>query len=104
MRMYASRRDVPHLSDILRREALWVHREHSFFGKPGKQHADGGHMLFDRGRRRPVAECFDVGRDRDPIPGALGRGQELLYRPVISVLRVRVADRDRKKPGELLAR
>jgi len=23
----------------------------SFFGKPRKQHSDGGHVLFDRGRR-----------------------------------------------------
>jgi hypothetical protein len=27
------------------------HGEHSFFRKPGKQHADGGHVLFDGGRR-----------------------------------------------------
>ena len=28
-----------------------IHGQHSFFGEPGKQHPDGGHVLFDRGRR-----------------------------------------------------
>jgi hypothetical protein len=28
-----------------------IHCEHSFFGQPGKQHPDRGHVLFDRGRR-----------------------------------------------------
>ena len=28
-----------------------IHGQHAFFGEPGKQHPDGGHVLFDRGRR-----------------------------------------------------
>jgi hypothetical protein len=28
-----------------------IHGQHAFFGKPGKQHPDGCHVLFDRGRR-----------------------------------------------------
>src|SRR6266446_363911 len=28
-----------------------IHGQDSFFGEPGKQHPDGGHALFDRGRR-----------------------------------------------------
>jgi hypothetical protein len=28
-----------------------IHGQHSFFREPGKQHPDGGHVLFDRGRR-----------------------------------------------------
>jgi hypothetical protein len=28
-----------------------IHGQHSFFGHPGKHHPDGGHVLFDRGRR-----------------------------------------------------
>jgi hypothetical protein len=58
-----------------------IHGQHSFFGKPGKQHSDGGHVLFDRGRRGSALQRFDVSRDRDGlnvfkilIPGALGPG------------------------------
>ena len=29
-----------------------IHGQHAFFGKPGKQHPDCCHVLFDRGRRR----------------------------------------------------
>ena len=28
-----------------------IHGQHSFFGEPGEQHPDRGHVLFDRGRR-----------------------------------------------------
>ena len=28
-----------------------IHGQHAFFGEPGKQHPDGGHVLLDRGRR-----------------------------------------------------
>jgi hypothetical protein len=31
-----------------------IHGQYSFFGEPGKQHPDGGHVLFDRGRSRPA--------------------------------------------------
>jgi hypothetical protein len=40
-----------------------IHGEYSFFGEPGKQHADGRHVLFDRGRRGPALQCFDIRRD-----------------------------------------
>jgi len=66
--------------------------------------------LFDRGRCRMALKRFDVRRDRDRfnvfeilIPGALGPGQELLDRPVVSGSCVRVADRDSKKLEELFA-
>ena len=40
-----------------------IHGQHSFFGEPGKQHPDGGQVLFDgRGRASMV---FDVDRDMD---------------------------------------
>jgi hypothetical protein len=29
----------------------WIHGQDSFFGKPGKQHPDRRHVLFNRGRR-----------------------------------------------------
>ena len=48
-------------------------------------------MLFDRGRRGPALQCFDIRRDRDGlyvfkvlIPGALSPGQELLDGSIIS--------------------
>ena len=87
-----------------------IHGEHSFFGEPGKQHPDGRHVLFDRGRRGLALQRFDIRRDRDRldvfevlIPGALDPGQELLDRPVISGSCVSVADRDRKKLEELFS-
>jgi hypothetical protein len=40
-----------------------IHGEYSFFGEPRKQHADGRHVLFDRGRRGPALQCFDIRRD-----------------------------------------
>ncbi len=85
-----------------------IHSENSFFGKPGKQHPDRGHVLFDRGRRGLALQRFDVRGDRDGlnvfeilIPGAFDPSQELLNRPVIGGSRVSVADRDRKKLEEL---
>jgi len=39
----------------------------SFFGKPGKQHPNGGHVLFDGGRRGLALEGFDVGGHRDGL-------------------------------------
>ena len=67
-------------------------------------------MLFDRGRRGLAPEHFDISRDRNGlnvfevlIPGALGPGQELLDRAVISGAGVGVADRDRKKLEEFFA-
>jgi hypothetical protein len=65
-------------------------------------------VLFDCGRRGLALEDFDIRRDRDRfnvfevlITGALGPGQELLDRPVISCPRVCVADWDGKKFKEL---
>ena len=42
-----------------------IHGQHSFFGEPGKQHPDGGHVLFDGGRRGPALKHFDICGDRD---------------------------------------
>src|SRR4029077_12195551 len=88
----------------------WIHGQHSFFGKPGKQHPDGSHVLFDRGRGRLALKRLDIGRDRDGlnvfevvVPGTLGPGQELANGPVISGPCVRVTDRDRKELEELFA-
>jgi hypothetical protein len=36
-----------------------IHGQHAFFGQPGKQHPDGGHVLFDRGRRGLALKYFD---------------------------------------------
>jgi hypothetical protein len=87
-----------------------IHGEHSFFGEPREQHSDGGHVLFDRGRRGLALEAFDICGNCDRlnvfevlISGALSPGQELLDCPVISGSCVRVADRDREKFEELLA-
>ena len=84
-----------------------IHGQHSFFGEPGKQHPDGGHVLFDRGRRGLALKHFDISRDSDGlnvfevlIPGALDPGQKLLDCPVVGGSRVSVADRDRKKLEE----
>jgi hypothetical protein len=81
-----------------------VHGEHTFFGEPGKQHPDGCHVLFDRGRRGLALEGLNIGGDRDGlnvfeilIPSALTPEKKLLDRPVIGGPCVRVADRDRKK-------
>ena len=41
-----------------------IHGEHPFFGEPGKQHPDRGHVLLDRGRRRLALKGFDVGGNR----------------------------------------
>jgi hypothetical protein len=64
-----------------------IHGEHSFFDEPGKQHPDGGHMLFDRGRRGLALKDFDIRGNRDRfnvfevlVPGALGPGQEFVNR------------------------
>jgi hypothetical protein len=82
--------------------------EHAFFSEPGKQHANGGHVLLDRWRRGLALKCLDVGRDRNGlnvfqvlVTGTLNPSQELLNRPVIGGPCVRVADRDRKKLEEL---
>jgi len=87
-----------------------IHGQDAFFGQPGKQHPNGGHVLFDRGWRGPALEGFDVGRDRDRfnvfevlITGALSPGQELLDCPVIGSPCVSVSDRNRKKLEELFA-
>ena len=87
-----------------------IHGQHSFFGEPGKQHPDGGHVLFDRGRRGLALEDFDICGDRDRlnvfevlIAGALSPGQKLLDCPVVGGSCVSVADRDRKKFEELFA-
>jgi hypothetical protein len=81
-----------------------------FFGEPGEQHPDGGHVLFDCGRRGQALERFDVGGHRDGfnvfkllIPGTLRPCQELLDRPIISGSGVAVANRDRKEFEELFA-
>jgi hypothetical protein len=42
-----------------------IHGQNAFFGEPGKQHPDGCHVLFDRGRRGPALKDFDVGGHRD---------------------------------------
>jgi hypothetical protein len=46
-----------------------------------KQHSDGRHVLFDRGRRSPALQHFDICGNRDGlnvfevlIPGALSPG------------------------------
>jgi len=44
-----------------------IHGENSFFGEPGKQHPDSGHVLFDRGRRGPELQRLDIRRDRDGL-------------------------------------
>jgi hypothetical protein len=41
--------------------------EHSFFGEPGKQHSDGGHVLFDCGWRSLALSGFDVGGHRNGL-------------------------------------
>jgi hypothetical protein len=88
-----------------------IHGQHAFFSKPGKQHPDRRHVLFDRGRRGLALQGFDVGRDRDRlnvfkilIPGTLSPGQELLDRPIVGGSCVSVADRDRKKLEEFFSR
>jgi hypothetical protein len=67
-----------------------IHGQNAFFGEPGKQHPDGGHVLFDRGRRGPALQDLDVRRDRNRlnvleglIHGALSPGQEPLDCPVV---------------------
>jgi hypothetical protein len=87
-----------------------IHCEHSFFGKPGKQHADRGHVLFNRGRRGPALQRFDIRGNRDwfnvfevLIPSALRPGQEVLDCPVVGGSCVSVANRNRKKFEELFA-
>jgi hypothetical protein len=84
-----------------------IHGEDSLFGEPGKEHLDGGHVLFDRGRRGLALQGLDVGRDRDRfnvfevlITGSFTPGKKLLDRPAIGGPCVRVADRDRKKLEE----
>jgi hypothetical protein len=74
------------------------------------QHPDGGHVLFDRGRRGPELQNFDICGNRDGlnvfevlIPGALNPGQELLDCAIIGGSCVCVADRDRKKFEEFFA-
>jgi hypothetical protein len=71
---------------------------------------DGGHVLFDRGRRGPALKDFDICGDRDRfdvfevlIPGALSPGQKLLNCPVVGGSCVSVADRYGKKLEELFA-
>jgi hypothetical protein len=87
-----------------------IHGEHSFFGEPGKQHPDSGHVLFDRRRRGPALKDFDVCGHRDRldvfevlIPGAIRPGQKLLDCPVVGGSCVGVADRDRKELEEFFA-
>ena len=84
-----------------------IHGQNAFFGKPGKQHPDRRHVLFDRGRRRLALKHFNICGDRDRfnvfevlIPSAFRPGQELLDRAVIGGSCVSVADRDRKKLEE----
>ena len=67
-------------------------------------------MLFDRRRRSPALQRFDICGDRDRlnvfevlIPGALSPSQELLDCPVVGGSCIGVADRDRKKFEELFA-
>jgi hypothetical protein len=85
-----------------------IHGQDTFFGQPGKQHPDRGHVLFDRGRRGLAFEDFDICGDGDGlnvfevlISSAFTPGEKLLDRPVIGGPRVSVADRDRKKLEEL---
>jgi hypothetical protein len=77
-----------------------VDGQNAFFGQPGKQHPDGGYVLFDRGRRGLALQDFDIRCDRDRfnvfevlIPGALSPGQELLDCSVVGRSCVGVADR-----------
>ena len=81
----------------------WIHGEHTFFGQPGKQHPDGGHVLFDRWRRGLALECLDVGRDEVLITSTLDPGQELLDRPIVSGSRISVPNRDREELEELFS-
>ena len=85
-----------------------IHGQDSFFGQPGKQHPDGRHVLFDRGRRGLALKDFDICGNRDGlnvfevlIPSALDPGQELLNRSVIGGSCISVPDRDPKKLEEL---
>jgi hypothetical protein len=85
-----------------------IHGEHAFFGKPGKQHPDGCHVLFDDRRRCQALQRFDIGRHRDGlnvfqvlVTGTFTPGKKLLNRPVISGAGICVADRDGKKLEEL---
>ena len=41
-----------------------IHGQDAFLGEPGKQHPDGGHVLFDRGCRSLALERLDVRSDR----------------------------------------
>ena len=86
-----------------------IHGQHSFFGEPGKQHPDGGHVLFNRGRHGLALKDFDIRGNRDRfdvfkvlITGALSPGQKLLDRPVIGGSGVSVPDRDRKNSKNFL--
>ena len=36
-------------------------------GKPIEDHADGGELYFDRRRRDPLLQCFDIRRDVDRL-------------------------------------
>ena len=85
-----------------------IHGQHSFFREPGKQHPDGGHVLFDRGRSGVALQHFDVCGYRDRlnvfevlITCTFTPGEKLLDRAVISCPRVCVADWDGKKFKEL---
>jgi hypothetical protein len=67
-------------------------------------------VLLNRGRRGLALQRFDICCDRNRfnvfkvlIPSALGPGQELLDRAVISGPCVRVTDRDRKKLEEFFS-
>ena len=67
-----------------------IHRQHSFFPEPGKQHPDRSHMLFDRGRRGLALKRLNIRSNGDRfnvfevlITGALTPGKKLLDRPVI---------------------
>jgi hypothetical protein len=42
-----------------------IHGQDAFFGEPGKQHPDGGHVLFDRRRRGLALKDFDICGNRD---------------------------------------
>jgi hypothetical protein len=44
-----------------------IHGQDAFFGKPGKHHPNGGHVLLDRSRRSLALQRFDVGRNRDGL-------------------------------------
>jgi hypothetical protein len=85
-----------------------IHGQDFFFGEPGKEHPDGSHVLFDRGRRGQAPTGFDISGYHDGldvlevlVTGAISPGQELLHRPVVSDSCVRVADRDCKELEEL---